>query len=237
MHSVLFCIFMVMNRILLLVLIIGLLASCKKNELKQPTDVSFKMDINRSISPSGQLVFNSGTILLASFSVNGKRIEGDPIAFNREFSSGLLVNFDANTAIPEIDFDLPQGTYEEVKIVFESVQDQNDVSIVARGNYTNNLGVNIPVIYQLVGTKKFEIESEDNSGTGSIVLDKNVNSVALIKLDPIHWFDILTNSQLENADLTNVDGVMTMLINKDVNENLYDLIENRIDESSESIFQ
>lgn len=67
-------------------------------------------------------------------------------------------------------------------------------------------------------------------------MDADTPATALIELDPIYWFDIVPTNMLENADLINVGGVMTLLVNEDENEAIYDLIADRIDESTEAIF-
>ena len=90
--------------------------------------------------------------------------------------------------------------------------------------------------FKFGSSETFEIESEDSSNSGVIVLDKDQPSNALIELDPVFWFDILSVNQLENANLTTIDGVSTMLINEESNENLYDLLADRVDESTESVF-
>lgn len=223
------------SRLLLFLIALAALG-CKKNQLKQPTDVSFTIDINRTASSDGKLVFNSGTIALASFDIEGKRQEGDPISFTRNFSEGLTVNFDPNNPISEIQYDIPQGVYTELTISFETFDDNGGSTITVLGTYTNNQGNPIPVIFEFMSSETFEIEGDDSVNSGLIVLDKDTPANAFVQLDPIHWFDILTNNQLENATLTNINGVMTLLINENVNDNLYDIMADRIDESTEAIF-
>ncbi|XOV67544.1 MAG: hypothetical protein ACFHU9_18170 [Fluviicola sp.] len=223
---------------LLIFLVVPLLlaSSCKKNQLKQPTDVSFKMDINRNQSSDGKLVFTGGTINLESFSVSGTRQEGDPISFSNSFSGGLLVNFSPTGDIPQLNFEIPQGVYTSLEVSFDTYEGPGGVTIMVNGIYTNNGSVDIPVIFEFMSSETFAIESEDDVNSGVVVLEKDKPVSSLIKLDPIHWFDILTNNQLENATLTNINGTPTILINADTNENLYDLMADRIDESAESVF-
>lgn len=221
---------------LLFLIVVVALVGCKKNQLKTPTDVSFKMDINRNTSNDGKLVFHGGTILLAAFDVEGKRQEGDPISFSRSFPQGLLINFDPNNGVPAIQYDIPQGVYTELTISFETFDDNGDNTIVVNGTYTNTLGTDIPVRFEFLSSEYFEITGEDGANSGLIVLDKDTPANAHIKLDPIYWFDILTTNQMENADLVNFGGTPTILINESDNDNLYDLLADRIDESTEAVF-
>lgn len=221
---------------LIFLLVVLALVGCKKNQLKKPTDVTFNIDINRNQSSDGKLVFTSGTINLASFSVEGTRQEGDPVSFSNSFSGGLLLNFSSSGIIPQLDYDIPQGVYTSLAVSFDTYEGPGGVTIVVNGIYTNNSSVDIPVTFEFLSSESFEIESEDDVNSGVVVLDKDIPANALIKLDPIHWFDILSNNQMENATLTDVGGTMTLLINEDKNENLYDLLADRVDESTESVF-
>ena len=227
---------MKMKLLLFLAVPIFMAVSCKKNQLKKPTDVTFNIDINRNQSSDGKLVFTSGTINLSSFSVSGVRQEGDPVSFSNSFSGGLLLNFSSTGTIAQLDYDIPQGVYTSLEVSFETYEGPGDVTIVVNGTFTNNVGTDIPVTFEFMSSESFEIESEDAMNSGLVILDKDTPANALIKLDPIHWFDILSNNQLENATLTNVGGTMTLLINEEKNENLYDLLADRVDESTESVF-
>jgi hypothetical protein len=226
-------------RTALFILLIGLLSvfltSCKKRRLKQPTTVSFNIDINRSTSGDGTIVFESGTIFLSSFSVEGERQEGDPIAFAREFN-GLAVDFSASSQVSELQFDIPQGVYTELEVSFETFDDNGDYTIVTNGWYTNTGGTDIPIRFEFSSSETFEITGEDSANSGLIVLEKDIPASALIQLDPIYWFDILTINQLENATLTAINGTPTILINESTNTNLYDLMADRIDDSTEATF-
>ena len=95
-----------------LLLIFGtflLLTACQKEELKQPTDVTVSIDINREESTNGHLSFQDGFIRLASFSVEGTRQEGAEVELSREFEQGNLTNFSPTLPILNLDIDIPQG--------------------------------------------------------------------------------------------------------------------------------
>lgn len=222
---------------LFLFLFVGVaLIGCKKNQLKKPTDVSFKLTINKDLSSNGKLVFTSGTFWLSEFDVAGTRQEGDPIAFSKSFPGGLAINFSSN-AISELDFDIPQGVYTNLEVEFDALESSGGISLVVNGTYVNNSMTNIPVRFEFMSAETFAIEGEDYAGSSTIVLDKDVPLSALIELDPIYWFDIVPANMLENATLTDVEGTMTLLINENVNEDIYDLLADRVDESAEAVFQ
>ena len=225
-----------------IILIISMLiitsSSCKKkkDEWKLPTDVGFTMDINRSTSSDGDLVFNGGTIILASFSVEGEREQGVDINFFKEWPGGLSIGFSPSGVISAIDFDIPQGTYSRIEIEFDTFDDLGDNCILVNGTFTNSAGTPIAVRFEFKSSEYFSITAKESSGGSLIVLDKDVPATSKIVLDPIHWFQIVSNSLMENADIVSIDGVPTIIISEDVNENIFDLVIDRLDEATEAIF-
>ena len=145
----------------------------KKKELKIPTDVAMKMDINRSQSPSNGVRFTSGKIFLSDFSVEGEREEGEDIAFTKTFSGGLWINFDRNKIISSLDFDIPQGNYYRLEIDFSTKYNNGNNTIELNGTYTDSTGVSIPLIFEYNSEENFEIEGESDDGSATIILDKN----------------------------------------------------------------
>lgn len=226
-----------MQRIIVFTLFISFtLIGCKKNELKQPTDVSFKMDINRNPSNSGHLIFNSGSILLAAFEIEGTRQEGDPIAFSKSFPQGLSVNFSPTNTISELFFNIPQGVYNDLDISFETFDDNGDITILVEGQYTNQSSVTFPLRFEFSSSEYFSINGESSSGSSTIVLNKDTPATTLITFDPIYWFGTISNNMFNNADLVNIGGQMTILINESNNSDIYDIVADRIDETTSASF-
>ena len=216
----------------LVLLSVLMLTSCKKNALKKPTDVDIVMDITRGQSGTNELEFTSGTIYLESFEFAGTRVEGEPFEFEREYPSGLAINFDPNQAIEDLHFDIPQGEYLSLEVEFETYAESQN-SIELNGIYTNSSQVTYPVRFELVSDQNFSISGESEDGSGTIQLNKDIAEMPVIELDPIYWFDIITANMWDNADLVDVNGTPTILINENENAAIYDLIVDRIDDSAE----
>lgn len=226
-----------MQRIIVFSLLIFLtLQGCKKNQLKIPTDVSFKMDINRNPSNTGHLVFNNGSILLAAFDIEGTRQEGDPIAFSKSFPQGLSVNFSPTNTISDLFFNIPQGVYTDLDVSFETFDDNGDITILVEGQYTNQSSVTFPLRFEFLSSEYFSINGESGSGSGTIVLNKDTPVSTLVKFDPIYWFGTISNNMFNNADLVNIGGQMTILINESNNSDIYDIVADRIDETTSATF-
>ena len=222
-----------MKKYVFIITVISIIfTGCKKNELKLPTLVNFRMDINRNPDSQNRLIFNEGFIIIEDFSVEGERKEGESISFSKSFPNGLKIIFSPVTDIPELEFDIPQGDYYELVISFSTKYNNGNSNILVKGTYTNYSGDVIPLIFEFRDDDDFSIVGEDDDGNASIILDKNIPVNTLIKFDPTYWFAIVSDNLLNNAQLINIDGQETILVNSDTNEDIYDLVVDRMEETA-----
>lgn len=212
-----------------------LISACQKDKWKQPTQVSFKMDVNSEPGMNGQLTFTGGKIVLREFSFEGERVQGDDVYFEKSFPGGLIITFNPNSGIPELSFDIPQGNYTKIRVEFEA-EGNTDNSIFVEGSYTTTGGTTYPLRLETEAVELYSIIAKHSSGSNEIVLVKDTPANALIKLDPVHWFGTVSTTLLDNADLINVNGIMTILINDANNGNILDIVLDRVDEASEVVF-
>lgn len=198
------------------------LVSCKKAELKKPTTVSTVFGINTDDNETIDLEFETADLTLQNFRITGKRIDGPNIDFNRILDNSLNIDLDGTTSINELEFDIPQGEYTELIIEF------NSTSSSYSGEYKLSNGPKVDVIFELSDTHLFQIICEYNNQTDLIELDKNVNRIIDIELNCKNWFNSLSSSQLDNADLTNNNnnglGNSSIIINSSNNISLYNII-------------
>ena len=159
----------------------------------------------------------------------------DDVIFNKEFTNGLVIPFNASQSVSELEFTIPQGEYKRVDIGFRTFDDNGDLCILVEGNYTYTAGSSIPFRFEFYDAEQFRIRAEDNNG-GNILLDKDVTSPAKIVLDPNHWFQPVPTSYFENADVSNISGTNTILIDKNNNDIIYDIVLDRLDESALIVF-
>lgn len=213
-----------------------LMASCKKNQLKKPTEVSVKMDINRSQSDNGSLVFSSGYIRIAEFYIDGIREEGAPVSLSQEFEQGLVINFDQQNFVDELMSNIPQGNYTDLKVGFDTHEGDDEPTIEVHGQFTNSSSQTFPLIFQFMSSEYFLIKGEKPGGSNQIVLDKSIPTILDVVLDPIYWFDIVSQNMLDNANTYDINGVETVVINEEKNETIYDIVADRIDESPTAVF-
>lgn len=193
---------------------------------KVPTEVNvvFGVSANGTANPS----FDGGYIYLSSFEFEGRRTAGDDVNFELEFEPQLKVMFDSSISLPELQFEIPQGEYYRIDVRFETDDLEWEPNVLALGTYTSATEGSIAVRFELESSEHFDIKA---SGGDPITLTKDVAKDALIQFDPNTWFEIVPYSMFDNADKTYVDGKLTIVVSEENNEDIFELVVNRMEES------
>ena len=137
------------------------LFSCQK--WKEPTDVDFYVDMDKSATLNNQLIFTTGQIVIESFDFDADREKGDDVLFEQEYSAGLIMPFDPNNQVTELDFVIPQGVYKRVDIGFRTFDDGNDqlASILVEGTYSYTGGGSAPFKFEFTDSQEYKIRAEN----------------------------------------------------------------------------
>lgn len=193
------------------------------------------VDINRNESMDGNLSFTGGQVVLRAIEFDGKRIQADDVYFESEQDNGLIVDLSSTNIYNQLLFDIPQGTYSSIRIDFSARRTDFDLNKVV-GNYTNSSGVQLPIIVELDLIEFSDKIAKTVQGEVEIDLVAGQPTNAIVKLDPIFWFGTISVNQLDNAQTSMVNGVETILINEEINEGLFDIIDDRVSGGVEIIF-
>ena len=212
------------------------LISCKKDKWNEPANVSFVVDINRSPGLSDKLVFSSGKIVFENFSFEGDRVQGDDVYFLNSYSSGLNVTFDANNTVGDLDFEIPQGTFTRIQISFSTFGNSNDNHIEMTGTYSIGRDTAFPLKFEYNAKESFSVMAQNTSGSNEIVLNKETPAKPRIVFDPIYWFQPVSLNLLNNADVVDINGTSTILINSTTNIEIYNIVVNRVGDGVKIIF-
>jgi len=204
--------------------------------LKESVDLTFILDMNREVNSQQNLVFNEGFIILASFNFEGEREVGENVYFSEPFPNGLNIYLNETNEAQELQFEIPQGIYNRIVIEFEILNDFEQGSLVVEGIFTNSVSTEIPIRFEFNSSEIWEIVAEDESGNNQIIINADEPVLAKIELDPIYWFQTVTNSMFENADRITLNDKSTILISKNFNEDIFVLVVDRFDESTRCIF-
>jgi len=212
------------------------LISCKRDKWNEPAAVSFVVDINRSPGLSDKLVFSSGKIVFENFSFEGERVQGDDVYFSNSYPSGLSVTFDANNTIGDLDFDIPQGTFTRIQISFSTYGTSSDNHIEMTGVYSTGRGTTFPLKFEYNAKESFSVMAQNTSGSNEIVLNKDTPVKPKIVFDPIYWFQPVSLNLLNNAEVVDINGTSTILINSTTNIDIYNIVVNRVGDGVKIIF-
>lgn len=193
------------------------------------------VDINRNEAMDGNLSFTGGQVVLRYVEFDGQRIQADDVYFESEHDNGLIVALSSTNVNSQLVFDIPQGTYSTIRIDFSARRTDFDLNKVT-GIYTNSSGVQYPIIVELDRIEFSDRIAKTVQGEVEIDLVAGQPTNALVKLDPIFWFGTISVNQLDNAQTSMVNGVETILINEEINEGLFDIIDDRVGGGVQIIF-
>lgn len=211
------------------------LVSCTKSKWKKPTEVAFMVDVNKEKAMNGNLSFVGGHIFLRNITFDGKRVQADDVYFESDFDKGLKVFLSSSSANDKLVFEIPQGSYASIRVDFEAEGSDDDL-IIINGSYINSIGEELPIILQLEEIEFYDKIAKTAQGEIEIDLVTGNPMKVIILLDPIFWFGTFSPNQLNNAETSIVDGVESILINSVINEELYDIIEDRVGLNEKVIF-
>ncbi|MFD2515918.1 hypothetical protein ACFSRY_18750 [Pontibacter locisalis] len=232
-----------MKRITYFVLFLScFLLSCEKEEeFKIPVDVSFTVDMQREKTSDSRIRFTEGHVVLASFEFEGEREQAEEVRFEKEYEQGLHVPFSPNQAVGELRFQVPQGSYSRIAVAIETADgDEEDgggrSGLAVRGVYRTSGGKELRLLFELQSSEEIEVVAESLSDGSQIILKREAPATASIRLDPHYWFQAVPYSLLDNAETVDRNGVATILISEEVNEQIYEIIVSRIGKGAEAVF-
>lgn len=206
------------------VFILGIFACSKVNQWKQPTEVSFNINVVEETIMDGALSFKEGYLDVESFKFDGKRVQGADVYFTKHYTEALKTLFGA-TDVSDLEFDVPQGVYTGINLEIISAVKNKKPNLVVNGFFKSETGQSYPVRFELNKVENFSVVGEDLFENDTEVdLVQAIRTKASILLNPAKWFSVLTKGTLEQAERVSVEGINTILINNAVNGQLYEKI-------------
>ncbi len=237
----------IMQPVKLFLVIIAMLTqqSCK-DEFTRPVRISLSVIINEQYKTDGPLSFESGEIIIKEIRFDGKREVGEDYSFNTESGKefGPLDFYPQSVSRETIaDFDLPQGVYTLMRWKFELSDglerlepddDMEPPGLILTGNYTNHNGETFPVRIEIDPFESFECMSLTGTGGNIINIVSGTAYRADLYLDPYFAFRAISNVSLDDADYEG-DNIPVLLISSDSNEELYEIILYRLQQSAKIV--
>ena len=218
-----------------------LFVSCEEeDDVDSKVDLPITFGVQSSLksgvvqkSAAKNISFSEGHMLIGSLEFEAESIaDEDSLDIEFEVEKTLKVDL-GDVETPDTVVQIPAGEYEEVEIEAELFDPDTMSSINMKGTYTNSQNEEIPLVFDYRDDMEFEIEGEAEDGE-AITLDNDVSPMARVNFSPDSLFSNISTDMLDQAR-HDQEGVL--LISEDFNAKIYDKVVNRLDESSEAVFQ
>lgn len=212
-------------------LVTGLLGlSACEDEVSQPT-VQFQFNTVNSTSsiPGGRvaansLTFTSGTITLEEIEFEAETDNGDSVEVN--IQQNVVIDFATGETTPDLSaLTFPVGTYAEVRVELELLDENNTPSVIIEGTFVDRQGQSHDIRFEFNSGETFEVEKE-----GTITFSEGANVVASVTFDPTAWFAGVSSARLEGAT-KNTQGVI--VISETSNPEIFDIVADGLDLATE----
>lgn len=226
------------------------LSSCGKDELTEPATVTCQFETLSATAMSGQLVIERMDLSLSKIDISGRRVSESDMFFTRRFTvenGRFEVLGDENSSAV---LQIPQGSYqtlvfyltlreEEYEFEYGSSGETDETGDLAEylenakpglllvARYTNG-GESFPVIVALNDDIRRVAAEATQDGMPSVVLQKEVPSLATVTLDPEYLFLSITSSMLESAFTFPLGGEEAVVISEEYNETIYNQLAGRM---------
>tara|TARA_Y100001972_G_scaffold91682_1_gene112254 strand:+ start:989 stop:1738 length:750 start_codon:yes stop_codon:yes gene_type:complete len=214
-----------------IILAVFMLASCSNDdEMSNATvSMSFKGNTSTIGVPNGRvqansLEFTSGTIRLIQIQFEAETDEEDSI--EADIEQVVEIDFATGATTPDLsDLVFPVGTYTEIEVELELLDENNIPSVVIEGTFTDANDETHPIRFEFNSGETFEVEKE-----GQITIGEGANVIAEVTFDPGVWFAGVTMEELSMATKNN-DGVI--VISETSNAEIFDIVADGLDLATE----
>ncbi|MFW6364802.1 MAG: hypothetical protein ACOCZ4_02225, partial [Bacteroidota bacterium] len=230
-----------------IVVLICLLGSCEFDELKEPANVSLKInmvgqeidgDNDKKNFNAGKLRIRGGSFVITEIEMDGKRADAEDYYFSHIFEQTLIADFSDNKLNQKVNFNFPQGIYDRLKIILHVNKTDTTDGIVLRGKYSMpGLGEKNIEFCFFNQHEVLEIYAEPASGKSQISLKKGKNKTLEIQLNVKQIFRYLNPKALQNANVTDTEEGEKIIISEQHNTEIFYNLISRIEKSTRAVIK
>lgn len=219
------------------------LSSCQKDELALPSEVLFEFGMQPLVqeddskvlqSSQPSLIINSGMLVIDAIEFDGRRNQGDDVYFVSNFSEKLVARLNNQETNFNVTFDIPQGVYHRVDVIFHIESDQTP--IVLEGELTFGMQNKIPIRFEYKFSDQITVKAKAKQGQ-EVVLRKDKLNIASVQLNAQSLFRFINPSVMANGNLVSYNGEETLLIDEHNNIDVFNQLASRIGNSFEVVFE
>ncbi|MFP4019041.1 MAG: hypothetical protein ACLFUH_07305 [Bacteroidales bacterium] len=230
-----------------IVVLICLLGSCEFDELKEPANVSLKInmvgqeidgDNDKKNVNAGQLKIRGGNLVVTEIEMDGKRSDADDYYFSHVFDEILIADLRHNKLNQKVDFSIPQGIYDRLKITLHVNKTDTSDGLRLKGKYSMpGLGEKNIEFCFFNQHEVLEIYAEPARGNSQISLKKGKNKTLEIQLNVQQIFRYINPQVLQNADVTDTEEGEKIIISEQHNTEIFYNLISRIEKSTRAVIK
>ena len=236
---------MIVRKLLFLIAVVAGLVSCK-DELTLPAEVDFKFGMvpftnddaeakSAGKSPSVGYAIDHGEFVVEAIEFDGRRDQGKDVYFISNLSQKIVAELDKETTNIAVKFDVPQGSYNRIDIILHLGRN-SDAPLVLIGNLNQGQAASVPIRFEFGFADEISIRAKAKSGT-SIVISRDKVTSAMVVVDTEFLFRFINPRVIALADMVDVDGVQTLLINHQRNVSIFNQVASRFHNSISVVFE
>ena len=201
------------------------LQSCSEDEVSQAqVQLSFNpVNTSQSISAgrvkANALEFTEGTIRIAAIQFEA---ETDSDSIEVDWEQNVVMDFATGMTTPDLSaMTFPLGTYREVEVEVELLDENSVPSIIINGTFTDSNNGTHPIRFEFNSGETFEVEKE-----GTITFGEGDRVLSQITFNPGAWFSEVSSAALESATK---DSSGVIVISSTQNTRIYDIVADGLD--------
>ncbi len=238
-----------MKRFLLLIILFTFfVSSCQKDPSTFPAKVQFSFGMTSFESQSNLkfalssnppnsnnlLKIDDGTLVISKIDFEGRRQNVKDVFFTANFDPPIVIDLKEETASRQVQFDIPQGVYERIEMVFYlGAPGYLPFSMTGQANHPAFGGRLLRFEYPY--SEPVRVRAKGQTGS-EVVLRKDVVSQATLLVDAGFLFRLVNTGLLVSAETLNEGGREVILIAREKNTPIFNVIANRLSQSFEVIF-
>ena len=203
--------------------------SCSEDEVSQAQiQLSFNpVNTSQSISAgrikANSLEFTDGSIRITAIQFEAET-DNDSIEVNWE--QNVVIDFATGSTSPDLSaLTFPVGTYREVEVEIELLDENTYPSIVINGTFTDSNNNTHPIRFEFNSGETFEVEKE-----GTVTFGEGDRVLSQVVFNPGAWFAEVSSAELEAATK---DSSGVIVISSTQNSKIYNIVADGLDVATE----
>ncbi len=185
---------------------------------------------------SPYFLIESGVFVVDAIEFDGKREEGKDIYFISDFSEPVVAALSDQKTNFDVEFDIPQGVYKKIDIVFH-INNSENIPLILEGVYKGG-NIEKKIRFEYNHSEQISVRaSNKQEGQNNIILRKDKQSIAFAIVDADYIFRFIGVGQILNAQTSIIDGEPFVIINSQNNIDIYNNVASRLNKSITVVFE